>query len=303
MLVAALLLTGCQFGTSTTTPATTVSATPTQTPSGPDLTQPGQARAMVDRLLTAAGSRQLIQVELTKSDARISVLADGNPQTWAWRDDQVRQVDTDVLDVNQKTFAIEAFDISDLGGLFRQAALLSGSDSDQELQIVDSSARQVMMAVSTVPESKTVFFYPDGRPLPILDFTTESGITTGITDAIGDRLQAREIAVNSDLGAYIDYPGVPGKTVVRRLRTASVPTTIYERSDTTQLTTFAPGDVSPAAIWKVVSRELAAGRLVLGQPWSVRVDDREAAGEPRMHFTFPDGPLITDLAGTPIRQP
>lgn len=295
VIVALGLLGGCVQPAPTPTP----SARPTVV--SVDLTAPGQARAMVRRLIAKAGTPRLIQVEITKDWASITVVKDDRAETWAWRDDTIKQVDTDVAYVQQTVFSIDDFNINDVGGLLRAAAGISGSESSQELQIVDSSAGEVFMSVSTVPESRTVFFYPDGGLLPTLDFTTEGAIRQGLADVTGTRTTALAIGVQSNLGAWLDFPG-SATTTIRRLRTSTVPVTINERSQRPELPAFNVTRVRAAAIWRVLSEARTEGHLDADTRWQVTVDDRVGTGVPRMYFTIGTGSLVTDLDGEEITR-
>ena len=51
---------------------------------------------MVRKLIAKAGTAQLIQVEITTEWASITVVKDNQPETWAWRDNTIKQVDSDV---------------------------------------------------------------------------------------------------------------------------------------------------------------------------------------------------------------
>lgn len=298
-LAVAIVLLGLLGGCTQPAPAPT--PTPTPTVVSVDLTAPGQARAMVRRLIAKAGTPRLIQVEITRDWASITVLKNDQTETWAWRDDTVKQVDSDVAYVGQTVFAIDDFDIKDVGGLFGVAAGISGSESNQELQIVDSSAGEVFMTVSTVPESRTVFFYPDGELLPTLDFATEAGIKRGLADVTGTRGTATAIGVQSSLGAWMDFPGST-TTTIRRLRTSTVPVTINERSQRPELPTFAVTRVKAAAIWRVLADAQAAGRMDSDTRWQVTIDDRSRTGVPRMYFTIGTTPLVTDLDGREVTR-
>lgn len=295
VIVALGLLGGCTQPAPTPTP----SASPTVV--SVDLTAPGQARAMVRRLIAKAGTPRLIQVEITQDWASITVVKNDQAETWAWRDDTVKQVDTDVAYVQQTVFSIDDFNINDVGGLFRAATGISGSESNQELQIVDSSAGEVFMSVSTVPESRTVFFYPGGGLLPTLDFDTEGGVRQGLADVTGTRTTALAIGVQSNVGAWLDFPGSP-TTTIRRLRTSTVPVTINERSQRPELPTFNVTRVRAAAIWRVLSKARAEGRLDAATRWQVTVDDRAGTGVPRMYFTIGTDSLVTDLDGDEITR-
>ncbi|HVK43328.1 MAG TPA: hypothetical protein VM429_00295 [Micropruina sp.] len=287
------LLTGC------VQPPTTPSASPSLSEVSVDLTEPGHARIMVRRLIAKAGSRDLIQVEITKDWAAITVVKNNQAETWAWRDNTIKQVQSDVAYVQQKIFNIEDFNINDVGALFRSAAGISGSDSSQQLQIVDSSAGEVFMSVSTNPESRTVFFNPDGSLLPTLDFNTESGIEGGLEDVAGPRVTALAIGIQSNLGAWLDFPGST-TTTIRRLRTSTVPVTINERSQRPELPLFGVSRVHSEAIWKVLDAARARGDFDGDTSWQVTIDDRARLGTPHMYFTIGRESFETNLAGEPI---
>ena len=286
------LLAGC------TQPAPPPSPTATSTVHV-DLTAPGQARAMIRRLIAKAGTQRLIQVEITKDWAAITVVKDDQAETWAWRDNTIKQVDTDVAYVQQTVFSIDDFNINDVGALFRSSASISGSESDQELQIVDSSAGEVFMSVSTVPESRTVFFYPDGSLLPTLDFATEGGIERGLSDVLGTRNTAIAVGVQSTLGAWVDFPGST-TTTIRRLRTSTVPVTINERSQRPELPSFNVTRVKAGAIWRVLSAARTKGNFTSNTRWQVVIDDRARSGVARMYFTIGSTSSVADLDGHEI---
>ncbi len=291
VIVALGLLGGCVQPAPTPTP----SARPTVV--SVDLTAPGQARAMVRRLIAKAGTPRLIQVEITKDWASITVVKDDRAETWAWRDDTIKQVDTDVAYVQQTVFSIDDFNIDDVGALFRSAAGISGSESSQQLQIVDSSSGDVFMSVSTNPESRTVFFYPNASLLPTLDFNTAGGINQGLADVTASRATAVAIGVQSTVGAWLDYAGSTTSTV-RRLRTATVPVTINERSQRPDLPLFSAARVNAAAIWRVLEAARQRGEFDATTRWQVTVDARN--GVPRMYFTIGTESLVTDLDGREV---
>ncbi|MFT3860604.1 hypothetical protein [Micropruina sp.] len=280
-------------------PAAAPSPSASVTQVGLDLTEPGQARSMLRKLIAKAGTPNLIQVEITEQWAAITVVKDGQPETWAWRDDTIKQVDTDVVYVKQTVFSIDDFNINDVGALFRAAESISSSQSNQELQIVDSSAGEVFMSVSTNPESRTVFFYPDGALLPTLDFNTSGGISQGLSDVIGSRASAIAIGIQSTMGAWLDYAGSTS-TTVRRLRTATVPVTINERSQRPELPLFSAARVDPEAIWRVLQAARQRDEFEDGTRWEVTIDER--SGVLRMYFTIGSKSLVTDLDGQTVER-
>ena len=78
-------------------PAVSLSPSPSASALSVDLTAPGQARTMVRKLIAKAGTPDLIQVEISQLWAAITVVKNGQPESWAWRDDTIKQVDTDVV--------------------------------------------------------------------------------------------------------------------------------------------------------------------------------------------------------------
>ncbi len=254
---------------------------------------------MVRKLIASAGTERLIMVEIEADTVSVSVLVQGQPVTWAYRDGTIGEVASDMAYVDQAVFAIDDFDLSDVGALFRTAAAESGSEENQNLQIVDYSGGQVMMSVSTVPESRTVFFHPDGTLLETLDFTTPAGISRGITEAVGTRTSVHRVAVQSDVGAWVDYPGEKG-TTIRRQRTSKIPVTTNARAETLNLPLFDPRRVEAEAIWAVVDSVEGTQGVPVGSHWSVMIDDRDRTGVPRMHFSFGFKIVVTDLSGTPV---
>ena len=287
----------------TAEPTPTASATPSATPSpgALDLTRPGTARALVRELMDAAGSSRAIMVTVTSGDASVAVLKAGRTETWAWRDGRVQQVPSDITYVAQRTFDPDDFAFDDVGALFRVAESVSGSRREQALQVVDYSGGLVSMSVSTNPESRPVFFHPDGTLLPTLDFTSEWGLAQGFADAVGSRRVASAIGFGSQLGVYLDTPQRADGGIDRRQRTARTPVLVTPRTEASELDTFDPALVDPAAVWQVLSDLQDEGEFTLDTPWTCVVDDREGTGTPRMHFTVADRSFTTTLSGSVVR--
>lgn len=286
---------GCQSTAPSPSPSASI------TPVSPDFTLPGAAERAIDDLMAAANSRQLIMAQIAPDTASISVLADGDqPLTWAFRDGEVKQVASDLAYVDQATFDIDDFNISDVGALFAAAAEQSESQKNQTLQIVDYSGGQVMMTVTTNPESRTVFFNPDGSLLETLDFQTATGLTTGFAEVVGVRSLVYSVGVKSSLGIWADFPALTATTVTRRQRTAKVPVTTIARSEETSLPLISTKHIEPATIWEVVQRTIRDNSQALDTPWSVEIDDRDDSGAARMYFTVGGVSLVTDLKGNEV---
>ena len=297
-LAVALAMGGCQAILPARPPSTVVPATVTATP-GIDFTQPGAAAAMVGELLKTASAKQVVMVEVGADEVAVCVLVNGAAVTWAYRDGRIGPVATDIVYVDQAAFDVSDFNLDDVGALFRAAAAVSGSTQSQTLQIVDYSGGRVMMSVATNPESRTVFFNPDGSLLEDLDFATLGGEQRGLDDVRAQVPAAYTVSVQSDQGVWMDSPGEEQGTIVRRQRTSRVPVTTVTRTQGTTLKTFSPALVDPAAIWSVVKSQVGT-TVSADTAWSVTIDDRSGHGLPRMYFTFGLRSLVTDLAGNPM---
>lgn len=265
-----------------------------------DLTEPGLARTLIDDILDAADATRAIMVSVSATEATVAVVnGDGVAETWGYRDGTIGPVQSDVNYVAQASFVPDQFDLSDVGALFRAGLAVSGSDSGQMLTIVDYSAGLVAMTVTTVPESRTVFFQPDGTLLPTLDFTTADGLADAYDVVVGGRYSALAVGFGSD-GVYLDASDATEGTVVRRQRSARTPVIVTTRTEPTTLRGFDPARVDPAVVSAVVERAHDAGEFTYDQPWSCDADDREQTGIPRLHCRLGTTTVVTDLSGTVI---
>ena len=276
-------------------------APPTPPAACPDFTSPGAATAMVGQLVAAAKSSDVVMVEVRPLEVDVSVLVDQRPVTWACRGGVIDQVASDIAYVDQASFDPSGFDFGDVGALFRAAGALSGSSSNQRLQIVDYSGGRVMMSVATDPESRTVFFNPDGSLLEDLDFATQGGIARGLREVVGQLPAVTQVSITSDRSVWADHPGGDPGTVTRRMRTATVPVTTITRQSGASAS-FSPSLVRPDVVWSVVQGQLGSTPTA-GTSWSVVIEDRDSLGAPRMFFSFPTGQMVTDLAGRPVGSP
>ncbi|SMO54364.1 hypothetical protein [Propioniciclava tarda] len=285
----------------------TFTPTPSASPTSDvlDFTQPGVAKTMIRDLVRASSSTQVIMVSVRQHEATVSVLRDGKPYTWAYREGLIRQIDTDLVYVGQVTFSPDAFDLSDVGKLFKTASYLAGSSANQELQIIDlrrveHAASELKMSVSTNPETRTVFFDPDGTPVREFNFNTAYGITEGLAEALGSHTSATTVSVSSAAGAYIEYPGEDGSTIVRRERRPRFPVLDASRSGNERLPPFDPRTVSGSVIWSVLQRQ-TGGTFGADTVWSVVADARDSLTAPRLYFTIKGTRLVTDLTGNEIK--
>lgn len=265
-----------------------------------DLTEPGVARRMVRELVQASGSTRVIMVSVKTHEAAVSVLTDGAPHTWAYRDGVVHEIASDLAYVDQAAFDPERFDLDDVGALFRTAAAVSGSTQSRELQIVDTQrvdhdVDDIKMSVSTNPETRTVFFNSDGTLVPTLDFSTPAGLAEGLAEAVGDHLTATAVGVGSDQGAYVDFVASDATTLARRQRLPRLAVSVLPRPGSVKAAPFDPRTVDPGTIWKVLQTRASAGTWTPATTWSVTVD--AASGRPLMHFVVGTETFTTTLDG------
>lgn len=293
--IVAVLLSGCT--PPGPTPGTPHSPTPTASGTAVDFTSPGAGLKVVRQLIDAARNSKLIMVQVSRTEATINVVTGTQVQAWGYRDGEIKQVSTDTQYVDQAIFDVNDFNLTDIGALFRAAASVSGSESDQRLQIVDYSAGAVWMAVSTNPESRTVFFRPDGSILATIDFATKSGIEEGLTDTMGTLHQTLAVGIDSQTGAYVDFVG-PNNTTMRRLRTSRFPPSTSARSEAPNRPEFDPHIVDPSKIWDVLQRLRADGEFSGSTQWKVDVSaDESLDGRVVMHFDVGGKRFTTDISG------
>lgn len=259
---------------------------------------------MVDALMAKAGGHKALMVEVTADTVQVTVPGTEAPVTWAYRNGEQAKVVSDLQDVGQAQFEVSEFNISDVGALFRAAAGQSGSSEDQSLTIVGTETTptgDVQMSVSTVPESRTVFFTETGALLEILHFDTPGGLARGIADAIGGRGLVYSVTVISDQGAWSEFPGT-NNTTARRTRTPKIPAITTVRSAAANPPLFSSSRVNAAAIWRVVERVRNSGDVNAGSAWSVTVDARDETTGPRLYFTFGFRQVVADLAGNIVSE-
>lgn len=275
--------------------------TPTPTPSvDVDYTRPGQAQRVLQALADASGQpAAIIKVELTRNTATIAVRDTGDiAVTWSWRDGKAQKVDGDTQYLGQTQFRLNEFDISDVGGLFRRAAAIADSATNQQLQIVEYSGTSVYMTVTTAPESQTVFFRPDGTLIPTLDFRTAAGIRQGIDDTVGIQASITSISITPATGVVVDVPS--GSTgTLRFVRAAKYPTrTELRNTKPAYPLTFDPKLINPDVIARVIDQLAPDPKTAV----SIYIDRRDQLLDPTIRYVVDGRTVVTDLAGNDITK-
>ena len=238
-----MLLAGC-----TTAPV------PQPTPSPIDFTVPGAAADMVGQLMAAAGSTHVVNVELTQSEAHVSIVVGQDVLTYAYRDAQISQIDSDIAYVGQAIFDPRGFALDNLGDLFTQAQVISGSDQGQQLQIVDYNDGAIYMSVTTNPDTVPVFFTTSGVLIRPLDPTDLSDLTSELTEVVGP--SAVRVGVSSDGSVYADLPAGPAQ-VLRVVRTSRFPVRTQLKSDSSQPAPFDSSTITPGMVQYILVRASA----------------------------------------------
>lgn len=275
-------------------PSVGTSATPAV-----DLTRPKAARTAVDQLVQASGGLPVIKVDVTTQRATLSALKDGKVVAWGWENGTVAPVESDIEYIKQASFKPADYHLDRLDQLFAQAARISGSSTNQELQIVEYDHGEVLMTVTTRPESMPVFFRPDGSPINRLDFDTAQGFSEAIRDAVAGDKRVLAMGWDSSGGFWADTPGKEAGVVDRRTRQAKVPAWESSRKGTSTGPTFQPSAVDPEVLTRLV-RSLPESTNHQGEAVSFEISRQYQMALPVITFTVGGQKVVTTLSGTDI---
>ena len=263
------------------------------------LTEPGAAERVVSLLMEHGGRHPAVKVDITADQASVTLLLpDRQVRTYQWQVGAVSQVDSDVQDIDQQTFDPLIFNLSDVGDLFRTAVALGGSSSRQELQIVEYNNGQVLMTVTTRPESATVFFRPDATPINQLTFDTVADLSEAMRDTVNGHPLVYAMGLTPQQGFWCDYAGNEEGTIVRATRHAKLPVYMATRREAAPKP-FASSQVSPSAIEEVLDR-LHSEFGVHARDLTLTINMSDQRSTPTMRFTFQNKVVVTDLNGYDI---
>lgn len=281
------------------TPSRPASSTPSSTPKS--LTDTGQARLAINELRKASGGLPVLKVDLTVERAILSVLVDSKVAGWSWQAGEITEVTSDIDYIQQATFDPDSFRFDDLNNLFGVAGALSGSTSNQELQIVEYNPGQVLMVVSTRPESRPVFFRPDASPIHELDYRSQQGIEEGLRDALGGRTQLHQLGYQQGSGLWVDAPDPndPG-VMVRRTRASKLPVWTSSKNLTSDWGLFASSDVTAETLAAIIADLPARFDKPAQADISYTIDMRDKRALPTIRWVVGGKEVITDLEGVDI---
>ncbi|MGJ6980839.1 hypothetical protein ACSDQ9_09985 [Aestuariimicrobium soli] len=284
---------------SPTTGSPSASPSPSATPR--PLTDTGQARLVVNELREASGGLPVLKVDLTVERAILSVLDGTKVKGWSWQGGSITQVTSDIEYIKQATFDPDSFRFDNLTNLFGVAGALSGSTSNQELQIVEYNPGQVLMVVSTRPESRPVFFRPDASPIHELDYRSQQGIEEGLRDALGGRTQLHQLGYQQGSGLWVDAPDPndPG-VMVRRTRASKLPVWTSSKKVTSDWALFAASDVTAEKLAAIITDLPTRYDKPAEAEISYTIDMRDKRSLPAIRWVVGGKEVITDLDGVDI---
>lgn len=254
----------------------------------------GGAAAVVAKLHQVAQGLPVLKVDITRDEARLTALKpDKSVVSYAWREGKITKADSDIQYLSQATFDPTDYPLDDVARLFDVADLRGVRGTTQILQIVEYRAGQVLMTVTSRPETSTVFFRTDGTAVPLLGYTSVDDITDGMGDVVGDASQVLTLGFSPTVGYFADIPDTQPGVVLNRSRTGGLPTFETRRSETSTLTPFDPSQVNPAGLAKAI----AAFQSSPTQACEVRIDMSHRRYAPVAAIKCGDQMHYSDLAG------
>ncbi|MBK7819698.1 MAG: hypothetical protein IPJ61_01130 [Tessaracoccus sp.] len=268
--VVAVVLVGCgpaQSAPPTTPVSPSVSPTPTPTPTItplPDTELPlrfpidgalvDHAAEVVQRLHDVAAGLPVLKVDVTRQQATLTaLLPDKSVRSYSWRGGQITRVDSDIQYLRQATFDPADYPIDSVGRMF-DVADLRGVRGELVLQVVEYRDGQVLMTVTSRPETTTVFFRKDGTAVTTLGYTSVADITAGLDEVVGGGTALYSIGFNPTRGYWADLTDDEPGVVLSRSRVGGVPVFETRRSETPGVATFSPDLLKPAALAQAITR-------------------------------------------------
>ena len=278
-------------------PSRSAPRTPDATPSLPvtfDLSTPlidGGAATVVAKLHELSGLRPALKLDVSEEEVTLVVLdEDLTARSYRWRDGIIEAAETDVQYLRQTIFWPTDFVLDNVHLIFDNAALLGTSSSGQNLQVVEYRPGQVLMSVTTTPESATIFFRPDGSVFRSLDTTSVADIREGIAAVTEATRRVYSVGFNPDLGYWSELPVADGSTE-RRSRMENRPTFLSQRAGASDLKTFDPDMVDPVAL----AQSIAA--LSTEEGCAVEIDNRFERVQPVVTYQCNGETYHSDLQG------
>ncbi|MGK2350571.1 hypothetical protein [Cutibacterium sp. V947] len=256
------------------------------------------SRAIINELVAASGNGPVTKVDITKKAMSITVQAGGSPTVWTWQNGTIESSATQSTQTASRPFNPDDFAVEKMPTILRQAAEISGSHMNQNLQIVEYNEGTILMTVSTKPESRTVFFRRDGSVISHIDFATATGMTEALADAVAGAKEVGQISYQPGKGVMVDTPTATPGIVMRRTRSADMPAWAVQRKGDAA-STFCPALLAPDVIVDIM--ELAAvgtGEKPSDMAWTISLD--EQLDMPVMHISVNGVSTAFDTNGADV---
>ncbi|MBE6477208.1 MAG: hypothetical protein E7Z97_03910 [Propionibacteriaceae bacterium] len=309
LIAGALVLAGCARGSDTTDPS--VSPSPSRSASASssgasptpayDLAQPGRARQVIDFLRSASGNRPVLRIEITAESANLTYLSeDEEAETIGYANGSIAHLDATIEYIDQAQFDPDDFAFDDVAALFETAARISGSDQDQDLQINEYDHGNVLMTVTTTPESSTVFFRSDGSVINKLNLTRAADIAEALADTVQDSPQILSVTIERDALTVRVRTGE--STVEERTRRASLPTIVSTIKNSDKDPSFDPATINPEVIARLIAQTANRAGNASASDVTVRIGVDTGDTDPRMSFQTGSTEVVTDMNGTTLKK-
>lgn len=313
LVVGALLVGGChRTGEPPVEPSASTTSSPSQTPTPSasstlpadhDLLTPGLATTVVAELVEAAEHKPIVRVVLSRTMVRMTFVESGNrPRSVVWQAGEISDSDDGTDLVAATSFDPRLFNLSDVAALFRVAAEVSGSDERQELQINEYDKGQILMTVTTSPESTTVFFDQFGTPIPRLDLAVTSDLALGLADVLAKRALVVAVGINESNQVWADVVASPG-VIERRIRPTGLPMYRAQRRESPSGEQFDVSLINPEVLSALRSAAPVIFKAPPDAPVVLTVRQPFDAVEPQIVVEVAGQQLVTDLAGGRIAEP
>ncbi|MDO5675994.1 MAG: hypothetical protein Q4G35_00640 [Propionibacteriaceae bacterium] len=215
------------------------------------------AARVVAELHRVAANLPVLKVDLTAAQATLTaLLPDGSVSSYRWQDGEITRVDSDIQYLEQATFDPASFPLTSAARMF-DIADLRGVRGEAILQIVEYREGQVLLTISSRPESATVFFRPDGTAVTELGYTSVADLTAGLAEVVGTDAQAYAVGFNPTRGYWADLPDAEPGVVLNRSRLAGLPVFETRRGEAPAVEPFDPQLIDPAVLAQLIAQAQA----------------------------------------------
>lgn len=258
----------------------------------------GGAKQIVRRMMEITNNRPALKLDVSTSEVTLTVLdTTQKPFTLRWRANQITPADSDIQYLGQTTFRPTDYPLGNINDLFDTATRMGATGMEKIMQIVEQRSGEVYLTVTTIPETKTVFFEKDGTPVRNLGYTSVADLTDGLAAVIAGSRAATQIGFGPNTGYWIDLPANNGITE-RRIRSAALPVYTTRIKEASSLTPFDPTQLDALVLARSIQKFNSGSKAEC----KIEVDNRYRQKTPiirydcgsKVHFTAPDGTEYTE---------